>query len=182
MNAEGEPQPMAWPSIISRGLVDYYFVIGEPKFEATEPAEFVLTDDPKNNPDVKAHTDVVLTYDGYEVHGSVTEDGVSMLVAKMTAVMADETYQIEPAVIVRAGEQPVPVEARIGDSYKLTLLAMNPETHAILVQLNYIQPAYQMEVYFKPLTLFVWLGVGIMTVGGLLAAAIRRKERRDNAA
>jgi cytochrome c biogenesis factor len=33
-----------------------------------------------------------------------------------------------------------------------------------------------MQVFFKPLTLFIWLGVGIMTLGGLLAAAGRRKE------
>jgi cytochrome c-type biogenesis protein CcmF len=176
-----EPRAMAWPSIIQRGFADYYFVIGEPQFEATDLNEFVLSADPENNPDVKAHKDVVLTYDGYEVHGSITEDGVSMLVAKMTAVTAEETFQIEPAIIVRAGEAPVGVEARIGDTYKIHLVSMDPETHAIQVWLEYIQPMYPMEVYFKPLTLFVWVGVGIMTVGGLFAAVIRRKEKKGNA-
>ncbi len=176
---DGEPQPMIWPSIINKGLMDFYFVMGQPVFEATDPTPFVLSDDPIKNPDTKAHKDVVLMYHGYEVEGSILEDGISMLTAKMTAATATETFEIEPAVIVRVGQSPVPVEARIGDQYKVVLHAMNSEDHSILVSLEYVQPAYPMQVFFKPLTLFIWLGVGIMTLGGLLSAAIRRKENRS---
>jgi cytochrome c biogenesis factor len=35
------------------------------------------------------------------------------------------------------------------------------------------------EIFFKPLTLFVWIGVGIMTFGGLLAAWYRRRVRLE---
>lgn len=176
---DGEPQPMMWPSIISRGLMDYYFTLGPPLFEATDPTSFVLSNDPVTNPDTKAHKDVVLMYTGYEVQGSILEDGISMLTAKMTAATATETFQIEPAIIVRAGERPVPVEARIGDEYKVILHSMNANDHSIIVTLEYVQPAYPMQVFFKPLTLFIWLGVGIMTLGGLLSALVRRKENQS---
>ena len=65
-----------------------------------------------------------------------------------------------------------------GDRYWLSLGTMDPKTHAITVKLDYVQPAYPLVVYFKPLTLFVWLGVGIMALGALLAAAERRKESK----
>jgi hypothetical protein len=111
----------------------------------------------------------------------MAKDGMSMLVAKMTVITTGgEVQHLEPAVINQLGKMPVPVEARINDQYKVNLLAMNPKTHDIMIQIENIQPTYPMEVYFKPLTLFVWLGVGIMGVGGLLAALIRRKERKAN--
>ncbi len=172
-----KPTPMPWPSIISRPFYDYYFAISEPIFDATDWTDFVLTEDPIKSPDFKAHRDVVLMYTGYEVEGSIAEDGESLLTAKMVAVMDEQTYEVEPSVTVRLGGETEPHEARIGDKYKLFLGTMDPKTHAIQVRLEYIQPAYPMVIYFKPLTLFVWLGVGIMALGGLLAAAGRRKER-----
>jgi cytochrome c-type biogenesis protein CcmF len=177
MGNDGEPKPMAWPSIVSRPLYDYYFAIAEPIFEATDWTDFVLTEDPVNQPDLKAHRDVALMYTGYEVQGSVAEDGESLLTANIVAVMDDERYDIAPSIRVRLREQPEHIEARIGDRYRVTLGAMDPKTHAIKIKLDYVQPAYPVVIYFKPLTLLVWLGVGIMTVGGLLSAATRRRER-----
>jgi cytochrome c-type biogenesis protein CcmF len=178
MDNSQEPKPMAWPSIVSRPLYDYYFAIAEPIFEATDWTDFVLTEDPVNQPDLKAHRDVALMYTGYEVKGSIAEDGESLLTAKIVAVMDDERYDIAPSIRVRLREQPEHIEARIGDRYRVTLGAMDPKTHAIKIKLDYVQPAYPVVIYFKPLTLLVWLGVGIMTVGGLLSAATRRRERQ----
>ncbi len=174
---DGEPKPMAWPSIISRPLYDYYFAISEPIFDVTDWTDFVLTEDPIKNPDLKAHSDVVLMYTGYEVEGSVADDGESLLTAKMVAVMDEQTYELAPSLKIKVGSQPESIPARIGDTYWLSLGTMDPKTHAITVKLDYVQPAYPLVVYFKPLTLFVWLGVGIMALGGFLAAAGRRKER-----
>ena len=173
-----EPSPVVWPSVVSRGLLDYYFTIGEPIFEATDSTEFVLSADP-SNPDTRAHGDVVLMYNGYEAIGSIAEDGVSMLIAKMTATTATETYEIKPARIISIEAGETPIEARIGNEYRVFLDRMDPTTHTVWIRLEYIQPAYPVEVMFKPLTLFVWLGIGIMTLGGLLAAALRRKENLD---
>jgi cytochrome c-type biogenesis protein CcmF len=177
---EGEPQPMIWPSIVNRLLYDYYVTIYEPVFEATGLTTFELSADPDKNPDTKAHRDVVLMYRGFETIGSVAEEGRSLVIAKFTAMTDGQTYELEPAVLVTLEEGRAPIEARIGDKYKLTLHAVNSETHEAQVTLDYIQPAYPLEVYFKPLTLFVWIGVGIMTLGGLLSAAARRRERLAN--
>jgi cytochrome c-type biogenesis protein CcmF len=173
---DGEPTPMAWPSIVMRPLYDYYFAISEPVFDVTEWTPFVLTEDPIKKPDLKAHTDVVLMYTGYSVKGSVAEDGESVLTANMVAVMDEQTYELGPSLRIKVGAQPESIPARIGDRYWLSLGTMDPKTHAITVKLDYVQPAYPVVVYFKPLTLFVWLGIGIMALGGLLAAAGRRKE------
>ncbi len=174
---DGEPTPMAWPSIVMRPLYDYYFAISEPIFDVTEWTPFVLSEDPIKQPDLKAHTDVVLMYTGYKVEGSVAEDGESMLTANMVAVMDEQTYELGPSLRVKVGAQPESIPARIGDRYWLSLGTMDPKTHAITVKLDYVQPAYPVVVYFKPLTMLVWLGIGIMALGGFLAAAGRRKER-----
>ena len=175
-NASGELTPMQWPSIQHTGLVDYYFAISEPEFDATNPTLFPLSPDP-SNPTTRAHTDVVLLYNGYEVQGSLLTDDSSKLIAKMTAVTSEASYDIEPMVIVRKGEQPLQVPAQIGDEYDVYLDTMNPQTHDITVQLKYRHAAYPLQVFFKPLTVFVWLGIGIMTLGGLMTAYVRRKER-----
>ena len=177
---DGEPQPMSWPAIVNRGLYDLYFTIYEPFFDPTDLTRFELSADPVGNPDTKAFRDVVLMYKGHETIGSVAEDGRSLIIAKFTAVTDEQTYEIEPALLITLENQPVPVEARIGDKYTLQLHTMNPRTFEVQVTLHYVQPAYPLEVFFKPLTLFVWLGVGIMTLGGFISAAIRRRERLAN--
>jgi cytochrome c-type biogenesis protein CcmF len=174
---DGTPTPMVWPAIVNRWLYDYYFTLYEPVFEATGLTSFELSDDSVANPDTKAHRDVVLMYTGYAVEGSVADDGKSVLTAKFTAVTDEAAYEVEPKIVVTLGEGAEPLPAKIGDRYRLVLHGMDPETHAVQVTLEYVQPAYPMEVFFKPLTLFVWLGVGIMTLGGLLSAHSRRKER-----
>ena len=166
---------MVWPSIIRFPLQDYYFTIYEPTFEATGATEIPLSDVPEEKQ--RAFRDLVLVYNGLRKTGERGVDDV-VFIAEMTAVFAHGAYDVEPAIIVTKEGQIIKVPARINDTYNIVLSRVDSETLAITVQLEYIQPAYPLEVFFKPLTLFVWLGVGTMLVGGLLAAGTRRKEMR----
>ncbi len=171
-----EPAPMVWPHIQRLGLVDYYFTIFQPVFEATGATEIPLSADPAK-PEGRAYKNMMLLYHGYRTVGTMgVED--SVLIANMTVVSAEGSQKVEPAILISKDRGIVPIEARIGQDYKLKLIKIDPDTKAATIQIEYVDPAYPLEVYFKPLTLFVWLGVGIMTLGGLLSAASRRKERQ----
>ncbi|MES1227980.1 MAG: hypothetical protein ABUL72_04865, partial [Armatimonadota bacterium] len=63
------------------------------------------------------------------------------------------------------------------EGLKIRLLGIDAGTKSATVQLMFSQPAYPAQVYYKPLTRFVWWGVGIMTLGGLLAAWSRRADK-----
>ncbi|MCH8979121.1 MAG: hypothetical protein IH945_07750, partial [Armatimonadetes bacterium] len=173
-----DPAAMVWPSILRFPLNDYYFTIYEPWFEATGEETIALSDVPEERR--RAHGDMVLVYNDLRKIGQMGKDD-SVLIAEMTAVFAEGSFEVEPALIITKEGQLIPVPARINDQYKLYLRRADPETKSITVQIEYIQPAYWLDVFFKPLTVFVWLGVGTMLVGGLLAAATRRKEMRASA-
>ncbi|MCH7946108.1 MAG: hypothetical protein IIC73_08875 [Armatimonadetes bacterium] len=170
-----DPAQMVWPSIIRFPLKDYYFTIYQPSFEATGEETIPLSDIPEERQ--RAFRDMVLVYNDLRKTGQRGVDDV-VFIAEMTAVFADGAYEVEPAIIVTKEGRVIQVPVRINDKYNLVLSRVDSETLAITVQLEYIQPAYPLEVFFKPLTVFVWLGVGTMLVGGLLAAATRRKEMR----
>lgn len=172
-----EPAPMIWPHIQQLGLVDYYFTIFQPVFEATGPTEIPFN---PNKPESRAYKNMVLLYNGFRTVGDASMMGQVdiALVANITVVTKDGSQDLEPAIIIGKDRQITPIEARINEDYKIKLIKIDPETRAATIQIIYVDPAYPLEVYFKPLTLFVWLGVGIMTLGGLLSAVSRRKERQ----
>lgn len=171
-----EPSPMIWPFVKRNGLVDYYFTIYQPVFEATGATEMPLSDDP-TNPTARAYKNMMLIYHGFRTAGTMGEEDTA-LIADMTVVTSEGSQKVEPSILITKDRQIVPIDARIGEDYTLRLLKIDAESKAATVQIEFVEPAFPLEVYFKPLTLFVWLGVGIMTLGGLLSAASRRKEKR----
>ena len=51
---------------------------------------------------------------------------------------------------------------------------MNVGEKSVTLQVRYVEPAYIAELFYKPLTILVWWGIGIMTVGAGLTAWTRR--------
>jgi cytochrome c-type biogenesis protein CcmF len=63
--------------------------------------------------------------------------------------------------------------------YTVALNRMDAASKSIEIQVYYKDPLFPMDVYYKPLTGLVWLGTGIMTLGGLMAAFYRRNRPKD---
>jgi cytochrome c-type biogenesis protein CcmF len=47
----------------------------------------------------------------------------------------------------------------------------------VTIDLQYAKPIYVLDLFYKPMTMLVWIGTGIMTLGGLIAAFYRRNRR-----
>ena len=64
--------------------------------------------------------------------------------------------------------------AKVGDKWRISLSGMNVGQKTVTLEVSYAEPAYVAELYYKPLTILVWWGIGIMTVGAGLTAWTRR--------
>lgn len=167
-NSEGEPRPMVWPAIDHRGWYDLYLVVHGIAFEATEPTELK----PGEQALLRSEQ-MLVTYHGLRTEGTLGTASAKFF-AKLTVKTPDKTFEVEPMMSAGEGRAPAPV----GDKYQILLTRIDAATKAAFIQINYRQPAYPAEIFYKPLTLPVWLGVGIMTLGGGLAAWSRRTTRR----
>jgi cytochrome c-type biogenesis protein CcmF len=62
--------------------------------------------------------------------------------------------------------------------FTATMEKMDAKDKSVTIQLFYKDPLYPLDVYYKPFTILVWLGTGIMLIGGFWAAWYRRKNLR----
>ncbi|HXH62340.1 MAG TPA: cytochrome c biogenesis protein CcsA [Fimbriimonadaceae bacterium] len=177
----GKDKPMAvkWPYIHHEGLIDYYYAIGEPVFDATGESEFYPKEQAgEGHPNLRAYKGFTLQYESFQMEGKMGSGEDVTMTARFMISDGTDAFEVEPGIVITKDGQRLPILARIQDTYTLELTRVDPSTKAVSLIIHYINPAYPMEVYFKPLTLFVWLGIGIMGLGGLLAAAGRRREAR----
>lgn len=116
-----------------------------------------------------------LTFNSFRTEQGETPEE-ARLVAQIEARPVSANKVVEPWMSL---EENGPV--KLNDTYELVLERIDAATKAAFLRFDYIQPAYPLEVYYKPLTWLVWLGVGIMTLGSLVAAAGRRTRSRREA-
>jgi cytochrome c-type biogenesis protein CcmF len=105
-----------------------------------------------------------------------TEQGASpdqaRLVADVTVEEIVATTKVAPMMSMADGQK-----VRLNSEYELALERIDAATKAAFFRFDYVQPAYPLEVYYKPLTWLVWFGVGIMTIGALWSSRGRRVVR-----
>lgn len=168
-----EPEPMVWPYVQGFGWYDLYFTLHPLVFEATEgvtlkPGEQRLIGQS------------LLTYKGLRRVGEPGQAGTKFI-ADVTLETPRGTFTGSPALVL-GGAQGLQIEnAPLGPEFYVTFgnPPMDAATQSATIQLLYVNPVMPVELFFKPLTILVWLGAGIMTVGGLMAAWYRRKEARS---
>jgi cytochrome c-type biogenesis protein CcmF len=59
-------------------------------------------------------------------------------------------------------------DVAVGDDFGVRLEALQVGTGAATISFLYAQPVYSLELFFKPLTILVWIGAGLMTLGGAM--------------
>jgi cytochrome c-type biogenesis protein CcmF len=166
----GDPRPMIWPAVQTTPLYDIYLVAHTITFDASgetpmKPGEVRL---------LRAEN-LLVRYEGLRTEGALgTAD--ARFYAKVQVTTEEGIKTVEPMVRLGAdGLEQTPAE--VGD-YSIALTRIDAATKTAYLQVRYKDPAFACEVFYKPLTLAVWLGVGIMTLGGGLAAWNRRTRRR----
>jgi cytochrome c-type biogenesis protein CcmF len=86
-------------------------------------------------------------------------------VAHVVVRTPQEVLHLKPYIEVTSrGPQFQPV--RVGEDYLLYLQRMDAKDYSATLQFFFIRPVFPLEVFFKPMTVLVWIGMGVMTIGG----------------
>lgn len=170
---DGDPAPISWPHIQRHPLYDMYFTVYEMVYEATEPATFSVGR-------TMAFEGMTITYEGLKTAGQAGMAGATFT-ADLKVVDGENEIRVAPSIMIAGEGEIKSTDARLNDDYIVRLERIDAADKSAIISIRYAQPAYPVEVFYKPLTSLVWLGVGIMTLGGFLAAWSRRRIRPDAA-
>ena len=166
-----EPQSVAWPSIRVRPLYDLYLALGEHTFEVGQPTSVPV------GKTIKVE-DYEFKYREFKREGEAGQIGTKFG-ALIDAKAPDGTVQtIFPKMGVGGAEGPQFETVEVGP-YMVAMRGMDAGTKAATLEFFYKQPYHAAELYFKPLTILVWGGTGIMTLGGIIAAIARRRTSKS---
>jgi len=66
----------------------------------------------------------------------------------------------------------------VGTQFFAVLGRMDASDRSVELRLLFQRPLYPVELFIKPMTLLVWFGTGILTLGGLMSAFARRSRRK----
>ncbi|HVL38586.1 MAG TPA: cytochrome c biogenesis protein CcsA [Fimbriimonadaceae bacterium] len=163
-----QPDQMVWPHIHRTLWHDVYFTL---RGEATEvgPAQTLRPGETAKLGDLQVKY-LKMVREG--------ESGMSgtRFVAELevTDPETGATTIARPALELGDGGAR-PIEGKIGADYLVFLHRMDAATRSVDVQLFYSRPWYPVEIFYKPMTILVWVGTGIMAVGGFLTAWYRRR-------
>lgn len=168
---DGQPRPVSWPAVNHRFLYDLYLVVGEMFFEATDPTLMAVGDER-----ALQSAQMLVKYNGLTVEGTPGTPS-AVFGAKLTVSFLDgRKYEVVPTFGVASGRK----TAVVDDDFAVRLDRIDAADRSAAVTVLYRKPAYAVEVFYKPLTVFVWWGVGIMGLGGLLSAYQRRYRPTSN--
>lgn len=163
-----EPMMIARPSIKRSLLYDTYLSVTARETEmAPGPISLAL-----NQPvEAKLGTmvgdvPVKLTYVKRKLTGGMGLPG-SKFATEVLIEVDGQTVSVTPEIeIAKDG-----IEHRdvlVGHFFGVRLEALGAETGEATISFLYPEAVYQVELFFKPLTILVWLGAGLMTLGGAL--------------
>lgn len=165
-NNDGGNSVMAWPHIRRQPFHDIYFTVGGLELNASD----VLTLKPGETArfdrlDVKF---VKMTREG-EPGQPGTQFGALLEVGA-----GPHKFQINPKMELSSAG-PIQRPDQIGNDYFMTMQGMDAATGAVRLQLHFLRPLYPVELFYKPMTILVWIGTGILTLAGFWAAWVRRR-------
>jgi cytochrome c-type biogenesis protein CcmF len=168
----GEQKAMVWPHIQRYLSHDIYLAAGEPIiFAWKDPVWF-------KPGETKTVDGVRVTYRKMTVHGEPGQPGTAFGADLVVGVEDSEGHlkesSVEPKFVVGEGPQLDAVDR----SFMMAMTQMDVKDKSVALQLLFSAPLYQLELYYKPLVLLVWVGAGILLFGGLLTAFARRKPQR----
>lgn len=162
---DGNVNPMVWPHIEHRFLYDIYFALHAPVQETGSTVALQPGQTGKiNNFTVKYVKRTVTGTPGLRgtQFGALLEvnDGI-------------ETIEMTPQLEL-GSDGPIDRPAPLTKTINMSLKRMDAATGGITLELMFNKPVYPIDIFYKPLTILVWLGTGILGFSGFLSAWYRR--------
>jgi cytochrome c-type biogenesis protein CcmF len=163
-------QAQVWPFIKRELSHDTYFFMSPPKIEFWEEP---LTIAPG---ETKTRSDVSVKYVKSTMKGQFGTPGAEFGgIVEIT--YEGNTYRAEPTLKLGDGALE-PSLPKIGPDFRIVAMRKDPKDNSLTLQLLLSPPLYPMQLFYKPLTVLVWAGTGIFTLGGLISAFYRRVRKR----
>lgn len=153
------------PDIYRTVLYDLYYVIGKPVLEIDTGIQLKPGEE-------KASNGMLIRYLEPTQQGEPGAVG-TRFGARVRVTFSDgEFIEAEPAIeITERGTRQR--SAAIASDMVIALDSLDAATKTASFSLLPSEPVYPTQLFYKPLTILVWIGAGMMTVGGF--AAMRRK-------
>lgn len=168
---DGSENPMVWPSIRHFAFHDVYFTLNPPQTETGAQVSLMPGE-------TKPLGGLTVEYLGMAREGDPGTTGTKFG-ARLQVSAGGETAEVVPNLQLTADGPPISNPANLDGSLQVALLGMDVATQSVTVGLQLSSPMYPVEVFHKPLTGLVWLGTGLMTLGGCMSAIYRRRPRRQ---
>ncbi len=171
--SKDDPKSMVWPSIEHYPSHDIYVAMAPPILEAWDKPITLVPGEKVNQ------SGTTIEYIRPTRHGEPGTLGVKFgAEVKLTVTDDDGTvheYEGEPAVQLTENGL-APSLARIGPDYLIAMIGgMNAADRSVTLDLLFSPPVYGIDFFYKPLTALVWIGMFVMTCGGLMSAYARRR-------
>lgn len=163
---DGHEDTMVWPHVQRGLLMDTYVSLGTPQKNAGEDVTIQLGKSAQAG-------GMVITYDEMVREGEMGLVG-GVIGARVTVSDDKTKTQLTPKMSFDDTGNMVSSPASLGSNMELALVSLNAEDKSVTLRVQLTTPIYPIEVYHKPMTILVWLGTGIMALGGLLSAYYRR--------
>ncbi len=178
-----EDKAMTWPHIERQLSHDMYYALHTPVTEAwNKPRMFAPGQTQVINDFEIPYT---VTYKGLKTEGELGTPSAKFIAEATIDIrykLADgtekvEKYDVAPSLQMGSNGDLVPATSPMGNDLRVAMLKLDAATKSAELQVYFSKPIFPMEVFYKPMTGFVWLGTGILTLGGLIAAVSRRRRK-----
>lgn len=168
VNMGGQEQTMVWPHIQRGILNDVYVSLGPPQYNSSEEQNVKLGKS-------IMFGDMKVTYMEMTKEGQAGQAGTKFgAIVKVEA--KGKSLTLNPKMALGNGQvDQFPVA--IDKSLNIAITGMNAADKSVNLQVQMTTPLYPVEVYHKPLVLFVWLGTAILTIAGFMAAFYRKPQK-----
>lgn len=178
----GEPQPITWPHIQRWASHDLYLVLHP--LQPSTGSELTLK--PGETGKISATVWSERKDRTYTIrYRKMVREGEAGMAgtkfgAQLEVVDQAGTQELTPKIVLGKDGGPSHEEVGIDDQFSVRLERMNAADQSVTLTLAYKIPVFPVELYYKPLTILVWLGVGILAFGGFVSAFDRRRRRRPD--
>lgn len=168
------PKDQVWPAIEHYSTHDVYVAMSPPIIQATEEPILLHPGETKDLGESNLVEYVKSTHKGPFGQPGSTFGAELRLTAPDPKTGEKRQYLANPTLSLGEGRL-IPSLERFGPDFKVAITRMDPADKAVEVALLFSPPLYPLEIYEKPFTGLVWLGTGVLTLGGLMSAFARRR-------
>jgi cytochrome c biogenesis factor len=156
---DGEPMLVTRPAIFGSPLYDLYLSVSSPITTFGNSISLM----PGRSGEIQ---NIKIEYQKFVMHGQPGMSG-TRFGTKLKVVYDAKTFDAEPELVLDRGNA-VRVPAPAGDDFVVVLESVQAGSHEATFSVQFSEPILPIELYYKPLTILVWIGAGMMALGGFL--------------